>query len=326
MALVEDRATFDGRYRSAATRLRSVLQRNPGIPLDHTEVRQLIENAEAGYRRGARIALAHDSHVRFYADDVALHHDVFSFRTPEGRTELTAALAIPARELTPLSGSGGTEYQRRTSVIVVDTLLGSVTRRDTAQTVRVGRMLGDADYVRTHLSMPVVPTDDGVYRIVVEDVASGHGTQLRGPARIRELGAQQLLVSDVVLAFPDSTGDWVRGDSRLALLLPRRFGADRPFTIFYEVYNLTANQPYTTRINVERADGGGGGILGIFRRGPRPIDLRFEDIAQPDRNGTVQQSRRVASDLPSGNYRMTITVQTRDGATARTETTFTVEG
>jgi hypothetical protein len=56
------------------------------------------------------------------------------------------------------------------------------------------------------------------------------------------------------------------------------------------------------------------------------VDVRFDDVARPDARGTVQQTRRVASDLKPGSYRMIVTVQMRDGGTARSETTFTVEG
>jgi hypothetical protein len=55
------------------------------------------------------------------------------------------------------------------------------------------------------------------------------------------------------------------------------------------------------------------------------VDVRFDDVAQPDVNGVVAQTRRLASDLGQGTWRMTVTVTTPDGASATTESTFTVE-
>jgi hypothetical protein len=47
-------------------------------------------------------------------------------------------------------------------------------------------------------------------------------------------------------------------------------------------------------------------------------------VARPGPDGVVQESRRVASDLPAGDYRMIVTI-TSSGRTARTETRFSVD-
>ncbi|NJD10384.1 MAG: hypothetical protein FIB01_08040 [Gemmatimonadetes bacterium] len=334
MALIEDRANYEPGYRAAMGRLRSLLgiayaDGSPAVPLDGTEVRSILERVDADYRRGARAALRTDTYAHAYEGALAFEQDLFTFRTPFGRTDLTAAFAIPAEELEPLVGSGGTEYALRLSVILTDTLQDVVTRADTARTLRVDGPLGRGDFLRTFVTLPVIPSEHTVYRVVVEDVVGGRGSVRAGGATMRDYSGTSLQVSDVVLARPDSVGDWRRGDVGLDLLLPRRFGPDRPVTIFYELYNLPADTPYGTEITVEPTDRGGlfdrgKGVIGL---GPDRIRLRFDDVARSDREGVAQEVRRLASALGKGSYSLTITVTNRrTGESATTRTSFNVSG
>jgi hypothetical protein len=320
LALVTDRAHVEPRYQGILARLQRALSQSGD--LRGTEVRSVLESVDADYRRGARTALRTDSHVPGFTGELAFHHDVFSFRTPFERTDLTAAFAIPAGQLEPLAGSGGASYAVRVSVILHDTLQDVVTRRDTAQRVR--RQPRD-DHLRLHVTLPVVPSEHTVYRLVAVDEVGGRGRVVSGGSVLRDYRGTDLMLSDVVLALPDSAGDWVRGDTRLALALPRSFAPERPFTVFYEVYHLRPDAPYSTRIVVEPVErtGLGGRIRGLFGGGPDRIDLRFDDVARPGPDALLQESRRVASDLPAGSYRMVVTVAS-EGRTARTETLFSV--
>lgn len=316
VSLLADRAPFDSRYQAVLGRLRNLLREFPGEDLRGTEVRSMLEVPDNAYQRGARIALQTDSHERRFRQPLPFLHDVFTFRTPEGRTDLTAVFAVPA-------GMVGlaTSPSLRVSVIAVDTLLNLVTRRDTTLAAqRSGRDM----YVRTHLTMAALPSDNTVYRLVVEDTASGRGGIARGGTDVRDYSTSGMMISDIVLALPDSAGDWRRGSVGLALALPRTFSADRPFTVFYEIYNLPADRPYSTRVTVEQ--------LGNtrFRRllgggGPR-IDVRFGDVARVDGLGHIQESRQLATDLPVGRYRMTVLVTAGDGLSARRVTEFEVGG
>ena len=332
MALIEDRASYEPGYRASIGRLRNLLgvQRADGtgaVPLDGTEVRSILERVDSDYRRGARSALRTDSYAHPYEGALAFQQDLFTFRTPFGRTDLTAALAIPAEQLEPLVGSGGGEYALRLSVILTDTLQDVVTRVDTSETLRVAGPLGRDDYLRTFVTLPVVPSEHTVYRVVVEDLVGGRGSVHGGGARLRDYSGQELQLSDVVLALPDSAGDWRRGNVGLALILPRRFGPERPVTVFYEVYNLPADAPYTTEISVEPTDRGGlfDRARGLIGMGPERIRLRFDGSARPGGDGVVQEVRRLASDLGSGSYGLQITVTNRaTGESASTRTVFTV--
>lgn len=339
LALVTDRSHQEPRYQAILARLQRALQQQPAVDLRGTEVRSLLETVDADYRRGARAALRTDTHELRFTGDVAFHHDVFSFRTALERTDLTAAFAIPAAQIEALSGSGGTEFALRVSVILHDTLQDVVTRHDTTRRVRrdttqrIGRGAGADisgavardEHVRLHITLPVVPSEHTVYRLVVEDEVSGRGRMETGGAVLRDYSGRDLVVSDVVLALPDSAGDWIRGDMRFALALPRSFAPERPFTVFYEVYNIEGGAPYSTRITVEALErtGIGARIGRIFGGSASRIDLSFDDVARLSTDGVLQESRRVASDLPAGRYRMVVAV-TSGGQTARTETVFSV--
>lgn len=328
LALVGDRAPYEPRYRAVFGRLNRLLAQAPTIPIEGTEMQNLLETADAEYRLGARAAMRTDTHVRSYTGELPFHYDVFTFRTPEARTDLTAAFALPAQHLHPRPVDGGVEYTIRFSVILTDTLFDLVTRRDSVMRFRYASALNPDALIRTSVTMSAQPSDDAVYRLVAADSGSGRGDLVTGQSTIRDYTDTGVMVSDIVLAHPDSVGDWHRGGESFALALPRDFARDRPFTIYYEVYNLTPEQTFSTRILVEPVASGGvlGTLRGLFGGGAAAIDVRFDGVAAPDENGVVAQTRELASDLGRGTYRMMVTVTTADGRSARAESEFRVEG
>jgi hypothetical protein len=63
----------------------------------------------------------------------------------------------------------------------------------------------------------------------------------------------------------------------------------------------------------------------LFGGGPPRVDLRFEDTAEPDVDGVIQEIRDMGTDLPPGRYRMLLTITNLEtGDTGETETTFEV--
>jgi hypothetical protein len=324
LAILQDRIPYEPKYQTAATRLRGMFARNMTLALDGTEIRSVLESIDAGYRRDARQAMRIDTYRHAYEDDIEFLHDVFTFRSPFARTELTAAFAMPVKELIPMRGSAGTRYAFKMSVILIDTLQGTVTRADTTIEYDARRQMDMNEYVRLHVTLPVIPSEHTEYKLVAEDIGSGRGAMVSGVQRLRDYAStERLLVSDVVLAIPDSAGDWQRGSQKLALALPRSFGASRPFTAFYEVYNFKAGEPYTTSITVTQIDNGG--IKGLLGGKASPISVSFAGTAAPDANGVMQEVRQVATDLQPGRYRMNVEVRaTGSGRTAATETIFTV--
>jgi hypothetical protein len=327
LQLLHDRVRFEPAYQTAAARLRSLFAREPSLPLTGPDVRGVLESFDTDYRRGARQALKMDTDRREYDGELKPLHDVFAFRTPFSRTELTAALAIPARDLVPQAGSAGTRYALGISVILLDTLQGTVTRADTSLVIDARRQLDLDEYLRTHVTLPVIPSEHVVYKLAVEDLSGGRGILVEGSRALRDFGSsERLLVSDIVLAMPDTAGDWQRGAQRLALALPRSFEPTRPFTVFYEVYNFAPGEAYSTRITVTPIEGGAGRrIKDLLGGSTKPIELRFDGVAAPDSSGVLQEVREVASDLPEGRYRLVVEVTARTSRrTAVTQTEFEV--
>lgn len=326
--LIEDRAVYEPEYQPVVGRIRMLLSQ--GGSVEGTEIRSLIERADAKYRQEAGRTMGVDVFRARFDRTVEFHHDVFAFRTPFGRTDLTAAFAVRAGDLATVEGrAGGVVYPLLVSVILIDTLTAEVTRRDTLQRIEASAPLAADSYVRTHVTLPVVPSEHTVYRVTVRSPAIGAGDVRSGGARIREFGGSSLQVSDLVLAAPDSAGDWVRGATRLSLTLPRRYPPGRAFTLFYEVYNLPADAVYRTHVRVESAAGGGAfsRIRGLFGGGGPRIDVRYEDVASPDADGVIQEVRRVDTGLPAGRYRMRVVIENAvTGETAESVAEFEVEG
>lgn len=320
LGLIADVGAYHPGYASAANRLRRPLEM--GEPLDGTEIRSITERAFAEYRRDARRALERDTYLPRYARAIAFHYDLFTLRSAEGRTELTAAFAVPRAALTETSGG----FLARISVILLDTLTGTTARRDTIALLRASSERNGDAYLRTHFAFTVDPSETIVHRVVVRDTAGAAGTVLRGTSDLRSYAGGDLRISDVVLAEPDPAGQWERGGARMTLSLPRAFRPERPFTVYYEVYGLADGAAYRTEVRVEPVDGRGvlDRVRGLFGRGPGAVDLRFEDVAAP-RDGTVAETRRLGTDLPPGDYRLTITVTDRaTGVSATTGIRFEV--
>ncbi len=335
ISLIEDRAAFEPRYQAAVARLRAdLLTFNTGSRvIDQTEIRRMVhtevESVDAEYRRQARQALASDVYVARYDRELPFHFDVFTFRAPFGRTDLTAAFAIPAEGAAALEEQGRRVYPVALSIILQDTLTDDVTRRDTLVRIATAQPLHAGDFLRAHVTLPVLPSDNTVYRVVARSPVVDAGSVFTGTTRLKDYTGAGLQVSDLVLASPDSAGDWERGDLKLAVTLPRRFQPGHPFTLFYEIYNLAADAPYRTHLTVDPVQGGGalGSVKRLFGGGPPHIDLRFEDRARPDVTGALQELRRLGTDLPPGRYRMRITVTgVQTGERAESETVFEVVG
>ncbi|MEX2611891.1 MAG: hypothetical protein WEA24_18355 [Gemmatimonadota bacterium] len=263
-----------------------------------------VLNASAELRDLALAALEGDSHRPPFTRPLPLAWDVATFRGTAGATDVVAALALPLATL------AGTPPAVRASVILVDTVFGTVTRLDTLATAPPGAVAGS--HMRLHLGLAAPPAAGAVQRLVVHDVAEpGHGAMVGGPLELRDYTGDTLMVSDLLLVEPDEEGPLVRGQARLALVPGQRFvprTGVSAFRVFYEIYNLREGTPFETRIEIERLGQGVRHTLRGLFGGNRPVELRFTGVAAPEADGAVRELRRVEMELEPSLYRLRVTV------------------
>jgi hypothetical protein len=161
--------------------------------------------------------------------------------------------------------------------------------------------------------------------VIVSDPSEpGIGQLYGGPFPVPDYTGSRLMLSDIVLAEPNATGRWRRGDVALALV-PTGYFKGGSFSVFYEIYNLAADAQYSTEIVIEPIRTSPGDKLKGLFGGKGKMTLRFDGVASTTRDGVLQELRRVDAPLPPGKYRIKVSVtkpETREIATA--ERTFAV--
>jgi len=248
-------------------------------------------------RNQALAALATDSHRPRFDRTLPVIFDLLAFRGKDGRTDLLAPVAVAADSLATRTVSGQTVYGADLMLAVVDTS-GRLARKDTTILAGYPGPLEPGSMIRTHLQLSAAPSEDAQLRLVTRATFAGtsgsfYGTEMRVP----DYSGDSLQVSSIVLALPDTAGDWHRGSHSLALMPLGQFEGGE-FRVFYEVYGLEPERTYVTEVTVEPTG----------RGGPDPIRLRFQDFAQPEADGIVRDVRRVETGLPPGRYRITVQV------------------
>ena len=324
--LLTDRAPLDPWYQLLAGRYETARRGTSAITVD--DVRMDARNHGAELRAAILDALRTDSDRPRFTRELPFYYDIYSFRGPEGRTELTAALAIPGEMMTPVSAPEGAIYALSVSFIVIDTLHQRVSRTDTTFHFRADRFLGAGEYLRTHLRVAAPPSAATVHRLVVVGNAAEpeQGQVYGGESPVPSYAGDSLMISSIVLAESDR-GTWQRGGIELGLVPPRQFRPGVPLHVFYEVYNLPAGAAYTTEILLEPTERGLlSRIAGALGLGGGQIRLSFAGQAATAPDGTLQELRHVTPSIGPGRYRLRITVThpaTRTSATR--ETLFTVD-
>jgi hypothetical protein len=285
-----------------------------------------VRSVSAVVRRAAREALRTDSDAPDFTRDLPFFYDLHTFRGPDGFTDLAAAIIVPGRSLDPAATAGGVTYGITLSLIVIDTLFERVTRVDTTLWLPTDHVLGDNEWLRAHVTLPVSPSTESIQRLIVREAGDpAHGQLYGRPIALPDYAGRGLRLSDIVLADADSGGSWSRGGVSLSFV-PTRVFPGGAFRTFHEVYGLAAASPYSTELTVERAGGGvGRAISRLFGGGGPAVRLRFENIAQPAADGVVRDLRHVETDLDPGRYSIRIEITNfSTGESARQEREFTV--
>jgi hypothetical protein len=233
-----------------------------------------------------------------------LHASAYAFRTPSGGTELVAALIAPAELLRPDSSASGFVYSVDLSIIAIDSS-GTVVRRDTTQRFSAQRRLLAGEFLRMQLTLLDVTPGVNDLRIILRNTNAPEIGQGKSVARILpDLGTSQLSISDIVLA-EQPAGSFRRGAISLALRPTHQFAQAQEFTLFYELHGLPQATQYRTNVEFVREPGELAKLAG--KRGETRFAADFRDTSPPT-SGTIQQLRRIQSNLTPGTYLVRVTV------------------
>lgn len=284
-----------------------------------------IRSVSATVRRQAREALRTDSDAPAFARELPFFYDLHTMRGTDGRTDLTAAIIVPGGAIAPVATAGAITYGLDVSLVVIDTMFQRVTRLDTTLWLPAEHALGQNEWLRAHVTLPVTPSTESIQRLIVRNAGDRTHGQLYGrPIALPDYARPGLRISDIVLAAADSGGSWRRGAVALSFVPTREFPGGA-FRIFFEAYGLPADARYRTDITVDKLGGGiGRAISRLFGGGPA-VRLRFDEEAALDRDGVARALRSVETALPAGRYRIKVTLTNLEtGEQAEQEREFTV--
>jgi hypothetical protein len=195
-----------------------------------------------------------------------------------------------------------------------------VVRRDTTQRFGAGRRLAPGEFLRMQVELPSITPGVNDVRIVLRNTNAPAIGQGKSVVRIiPDLGTPALSISDIVLA-ERPTGGYRRGAISLSLRPTHQFGQRQELTLFYELNGVAPGTDYRTRVELLSEPGTVGKLAGA--RGASRFDADFRDTS-PETAGTIQQLRRIQSDLVPGVYRVRVTIAVGSSTIVR-ETTLRI--
>ena len=321
--LLEDRAQLDPKFPLFATRLRglqrvartdSVMEElRSGFPTTEalTSMRHETDIIASNYRKDMQLALRKDAASAEFETPIPFYYDLFGFKGAAGRTDLTAAIAIPGNLLKGSLVDNRMVYALELSLIVIDTLDARVERRDTTLRLWSSRPLGVGENIRLHMNLSARPSNSTIHRILVRNANDPKaGTLYGGAAEVPEFAGRALTLSELVLADSSTVGPWQRDMVRLNLLPPRQITSEQMFSLFYEIYNLPTGDRYRTEIEIQPVGGSGllRGVKRLFGGRAGEVRLSFEEQSNSNLAGTDQELRRVTADLSPGRYKVNVRV------------------
>jgi hypothetical protein len=245
-------------------------------------------------------------------------YDLYTFRGTHG-TLLVAAYAVEAGDLERENLPAGVRYRFDVSLVLTDTASRSVISRHDSVYVDMPRPLSGAHLLFTTVEVEIAPTTTTLQRLFMYNATSpGIGQFYTTHMPVRDYSGEELMLSDVVLAQPDASGGWQRGDVTLAVLPGRQFPASA-FEVYYEIYNLPDRNDYTTDIAITTIPAEPGVA------GEELARLRFDGKAAADSAGVVAELRRVETSLRRGTYLITVVITDRlTGRSASSSRAFEV--
>jgi len=272
-----------------------------------------LRSVAATLNERTRENLKHNDARPLFERDVPFHYSLYTLAADRlNQSTIVAAVAVPAGRLTRDDNGA---FRIRASLTIIDTVNGTVSRVDTTLNLSSRRALGERDYIRAYLQVSTEPSASTIHRIAIVDANAPSAGAMYGRARPVDAFSTRMALSDLILADTVSRGGWRRGDAALDLV-PMEEYPGGAFNLFYEIYNIAAGA-YRTEILIEATDGATRRLLSRMLGQERSnIELAFSSDVSTARR-TVQELRRVGTELPDGRYR--ITVQVTDSAGRQAE-------
>ncbi len=233
--------------------------------------------------------------------------------------------AIPGSAMDPVPTSRGSLYPVRLRFSLMDAAGTVVGALDTTRLFVSRSPVPAHEHLVGRAELPVPP---GAHRVRValqqgEDAGIVLPTE---PIAVGNVKGTTFAMSDLVLGLRASNVLWHPTPTDTVFFNPlRTFSPRDELELYYEVYGLAAGLAYTTEIEVKRK-GGGGGILGPFRRlfGGGGAALRIEFEGQSTGRALPTQRTFDLQKLKPGSYELSVTVEAADGRKARRTQEFQV--
>lgn len=311
---------------TAARRLDAAIERH-----DQEAIQDAISEIDAEQRDWSerRIALEQATTESLMTEDAILEFDsplnvltsLYTFRGPDGNTDVIAAVLVPGDGFTPMNADAGVAYAVRLSLILMDPPHERVFRTDTVMAYGSDAPIATGRYLRTFAIAHTSPMDTMDFRLAVRnDEESSEGRVQSGRIPVPDYSGDAVSVSDLVIADPTTDGVWDRGFVRISPIPTHQIDTGSPFSLYYEVYNLEEGDALSTRIRIRPAEGSGlvSRIGRLFGGRKNEIDLRFDDVATEPGEYGLQYLREVGAELEAGSYIVTVTV--RNSATGEEST------
>lgn len=236
--------------------------------------------------------------------------DILAVGSDRAGPILQVSFAIPGGDVTPHAlRTRGVAYPVRMRVAVVDDRGETILQVDTVRSFVAPRRLARNEYLLGQLPLRVPPGD---YRVRASLEAERRGMLSRPKSvTVPAPAARALTLSDVSIGIHSVRIAWPTpgGDTAWANPL-RRFPADEPMQLYFEVGGLERGTTYTTSLAIDRAAEVPAFTTSCSARGTM-LTLQFDE----EHGGGVQRvSRAIALQrLRPDDYVIAITVSTPDG-------------
>lgn len=246
------------------------------------------------------------SRVLAAAAPLPFFYDLYTFRSEEHTTSVVAAVAVPVGGLQRERVGDRVRYRFDVRFVLADTVERVVSRSLDSVFVSTSQALPSQHLLHTYVEIQAPPSTGTVQRVVVTDATRpGVGQLSQSAFPIPDYSGSELMLSDIAFGLPGATTGWTRRGFTVALLPTSQF-PESAFDVYYEVYNLPADNPYETEISIASLDSEEEGAV---------VSARFRGRSSAGPDGSMADLLRVESALETGGYQVTVTV--RDGATGR---------